>query len=71
MTSEAPSAARWMGWLLAASQCLLAGWLAWQWLSVSTHRLYPDERRAPAGAAPARAQPSELTGCSNLEPPDT
>ena len=44
-----------MGWLLAASLCLLAISLAWQWLCVSTYRLYLDERRAPV-SAPVRAR---------------
>ena len=37
---EAPSAPQWVGWLLAAGQCLLAISLAWQWLCVSTYRLH-------------------------------
>jgi len=53
---EAPSAPQWVGWLLAAGQCLLAISLAWQWLCVSTYRLYLDERRAPESSAPARAR---------------
>src|SRR5512136_1472953 len=54
--AEAPSAPRWVGWLLVAGQCLLAIALAWQWLCVSTYRLYLDERRAPEGSASARAR---------------
>lgn len=45
----------WFGRLLAAGQCALAISLTWQWLCVSTHRLYLDERRAPA-SAPVRAR---------------
>jgi hypothetical protein len=45
----------WVGWLLVAGQSLLAVSLAWQWLCVSTHRLYLDERLAP-GSAPVRAR---------------
>jgi len=36
--------------LLVAGQCALALSLVWQWLCVSTHRLYLDERRAPVAA---------------------
>jgi hypothetical protein len=49
MTSEAPSAERWVLRLLVVSQCLLGGWLAWQWLSVSTKLPYLDERRPVCG----------------------
>lgn len=52
----APSAPQWVGWLLAASLCLLAISLAWQWLCVGTYRLYLDERRAPEISAPVRAR---------------
>jgi len=51
---EASAAPRWVGWLLVAGQCLLAISLGWQWLCVSTSRLYLDER-APA-SAPVRAR---------------
>jgi lysophospholipase L1-like esterase len=44
----------WFGRLLAAGQCVLVVSLAWQWLCVSTHRLYLDERRAVS--APVRAR---------------
>ena len=65
---EAPSAPQWVGWLLAAGQCLLAVSLAWQWLCVSTYRLYLDERRAPESSAPARArQRFEIRG-GRVEP---
>ena len=40
----------WLGRLLAAGQCVLAISLVWQWLCVSTHRFYLDERRAPVSA---------------------
>ena len=53
---DAPSAPQWVGWLLAASLCLLASSLAWQWLCVGTYRFYLDERRAPAMSAPVRAR---------------
>jgi len=53
---DAPSAPQWVGWLLAASLCLLAISLAWQWLCVGTYRFYLDERRAPAKSAPVRAR---------------
>ena len=36
--------------LLVAGQCALALSLVWQWLCVSNHRLYLDERRAPVSA---------------------
>jgi hypothetical protein len=52
---ETPGVSRWVGWLLAASQCLLALSLAWQWLCVSTYRLYLDERPASL-SAPVRAR---------------
>jgi hypothetical protein len=45
----------WFGRLLAAVQCVLAVSLAWQWLCVSTHRLYLNERRAPV-SAPVQAR---------------
>ncbi len=45
--SEAPSATGWLGWILGAILCVLACTLAWQWLCVSTYRLYLDEKRAP------------------------
>jgi lysophospholipase L1-like esterase len=65
---EAPSAPQWAGWLLVAGQCLLAISLAWQWLCVSTYRLYLDERRAPESSAPARArQRFEIRG-GRVEP---
>jgi len=65
---EAPSAPPWVGWLLAAGQCPLAFSLAWQWLCVSTYRLYLDERRAPESAAPAHArQRFEVSG-GRVEP---
>jgi len=41
---EAWAAPRWVGWLLVAGQCLLAISLGWQWLCVSTYRLYLDQR---------------------------
>jgi hypothetical protein len=41
----------WVGRLLAAGQCVLTISLAWQWLCVSTYRLYLDERRAPGVSA--------------------
>jgi lysophospholipase L1-like esterase len=53
---DAPSAPQWVGWPLAASLCLLAISLAWQWLCVTTYRLYLDERRAPEMSAPVRAR---------------
>ena len=52
----APSAPQWVGWLLVAGHCLLAIALAWQWLCVSTYRLYLDEQRAPESSASARAR---------------
>jgi len=45
----------WFGRLIAAVQCALAISVAWQWLCVSTHRLYLDERRAPE-SEPVRAR---------------
>jgi hypothetical protein len=53
---EAVSAPQWVGWLLVAGQCLLAISLAWQWLCVSTYRLYLDERQAPETSTHARAR---------------
>ena len=53
---DAPRAPQWVGWLLAASLCLIAVSLAWQWLCVGTYRLYLDERRAPEISAPVRAR---------------
>lgn len=65
---EAPSASQWVGWLLAASQCLLAITLAWQWLCVSTYRLYLDERQAPESSAPARARQRFVISGGRIEP---
>ena len=53
---DAPSAPPFVGWLLAATSCLLAASLAWQWLCVGTYRLYLDERVAPEMSAPVRAR---------------
>ena len=67
-SGETPRVPPWAGWLLAAGQCLLAVSLAWQWLCVSTSRLYLDERRAPESSAPARArQRFEIRG-GRVEP---
>jgi lysophospholipase L1-like esterase len=65
---EAPSAPQWVGWLLAAGQCLLAVSLAWQWLCVSTYRLYLDERRAPESSVPARARQRFEVGGGRVKP---
>jgi len=65
---DAPSAPPWVGWLLATGQCLLAISLAWQWLCVSTHRLYLDERRAPESSAPARARQRFAVSGGRVEP---
>lgn len=63
---EAPSA--WVGWLLAAGQCLLGVTLAWQWLCVSTYRLYLDERRAPEISALGRARQRFAVKGDRVEP---
>src|SRR4029453_13243130 len=52
----------WFGRLLAAGQCVLGVSLAWQWLCVSTHRLYLDERRAGSGPVRARQRFDVLGG---------
>ena len=52
----------WFGRLLAAVQCVLAVSLAWQWLCVSTHRLYLDEQRAPVSAPVAARQRFDVFG---------
>ena len=52
----------WFGRLLAAVQCVLAVSLAWQWLCVSTHRLYLDERRPPVSAPVAARQRFDVHG---------
>ena len=65
---DAPSAPQWVGWLLAATLCLLAVSLAWQWLCVSTYRLYLDLRQPPENSTPARArQRFEVSG-GRVEP---
>jgi len=51
-----PSARRWVLWLLAAGQILLAVSLAWRWLCVTTYRLPLAQRLAPETSAPARAR---------------
>jgi len=53
---EARSAPQWVRWLLAAGQCALVISLAWQWLCVSTYRLYLDGLRVPESPSPARAR---------------
>ncbi len=65
---EAASPPEWWGWLLAASQCLLALWLASQWLSGSTHRLYLHERRAPDSSASAGARQRFDVRSGRVEP---
>jgi hypothetical protein len=65
---EASSASRSVGWLLVAGQCLLAVSLAWQWLCVSTYRLYLDEGRAPENSVPARARERFAVGGGRVEP---
>jgi GDSL-like Lipase/Acylhydrolase family len=52
----------WLRRLLAAGQCALAISLAWQWLCVSTHRLYLDERRAPVSAPVLARQRFDVSG---------
>jgi lysophospholipase L1-like esterase len=52
----------WFGRLLVAGQCALAVSLAWQWLCVSTHRLYLDERRAPVSAPVGARQRFDVLG---------
>jgi hypothetical protein len=52
----------WFGRLLAAGQCALAVSLAWQWLCVSAHRLYLDERRAPVSAPVLALQRYDVFG---------
>ena len=63
-----PPGAPWVGWLLAAGQCVLAASLAWQWLCVSTHRLYLGERQTTQSAAPARARQRFEVGGGRVEP---
>ncbi len=65
---EVPSDTPWVGWLLVAGQCLLAATLAWQWLCVSTYRLYLDERRAPESSAPAGARQRFAVSGDRVEP---
>jgi len=65
---EQDAAARWVAWLLLAGQCVLAASLAWQWLCVSTHRLYLGERQTTESSAPTRArQRFEIAG-GRVEP---
>ncbi|MFI4944146.1 MAG: hypothetical protein ACHP85_12825 [Burkholderiales bacterium] len=52
----------WFGRLLVAGQCALVVSLAWQWLCVSTHRLYLDDRRAPVSAPVAARQRFDVLG---------
>ena len=52
----------WVGRLLAAGQCVLALSIVWQWLCVSTHRLYLDEGRAPVSATVHARQRFDVSG---------
>jgi hypothetical protein len=52
----------WAGWLLAASLCLLTLSLGWQWLCVSTYRLYLDGRQAPVSAPVHARQRFDVSG---------
>ena len=68
MRFEAPSVRRRVWWLLAVGQCVLALSLAWQWLCVSTYRLYLDERRPPESSTPARARQRFVLRDGRVEP---
>jgi hypothetical protein len=63
-----PSAHRWVGWLLALGQCLLALSLIRDWLYVGTYRLYLDNRLEPGPSVPTLArQRFEIRG-GRVEP---
>jgi hypothetical protein len=53
---EAPPSRRWLWRLLTLGQCVLGLALTWQWLCVSTYRLYLDEWQAPKASAVAYAR---------------
>lgn len=61
-------AQRWLAWLLTASLGLLAVSLLWQWLCVSTSRLYLDEARTAEASAPARARQTFVISGGRVEP---
>ncbi len=68
LRSSAGAGSRWVGWLLAAGQGLLAITIAWQWLCVSTYRLYLDERRASEVSALGRARQRFALKGNRVEP---
>jgi hypothetical protein len=65
---KGPSVDRWVGWLLALGQCLLALSLIRDWLYAGTYRLYLDKRLEPGPSVPALArQRFEIRG-GRVEP---